>query len=407
MKSYPGPIIEAPYHRFWVVPLALIFGCLLLHHELSAQIISGTNGYVEYHPGDIPIVISVPHGGYLMPAQIPDRSCQNPVFAQDAFTLELAQRIDSSFREMTGCRPHIIYCMLHRRKLDANRNLSAAACGQPDAVQAWTEYMDFITQAQQAATAQYGGKVFFIDLHGHGNPVQRIELGYLLFDDEFELPDATLNTPVYVGYSSIQQLVATHHAGASHADLLRGPDALGTLLGNNGYPSVPSQQIPAPGIGNNYFSGGYITANHTSYATDNDVNGVQMECNFSGVRGTWQHRKAFADSLVNTLATYMEVHFELDNFGCEALSTPYHSAEVEKFLIFPNPASHSLQIIYNGSHKLLQLRVRDLNGRVVLSIADPSTELLIDTRTLNQGMYLMELESSHGLMTQKVLINRY
>lgn len=77
-----------------------------------------------------------------------------------------------------------------------------------------------------------------MDLHGHGNPVARIELGYLLYDDELELSDSILNTNTFINYSSIQNLVLSNVNDYTHAQLLRGEKSLGTLLSNYSFPSV-------------------------------------------------------------------------------------------------------------------------------------------------------------------------
>ena len=33
----------------------------------------GLTGYIAYHPGTIPLILTAPHGGYMEPADIPDR----------------------------------------------------------------------------------------------------------------------------------------------------------------------------------------------------------------------------------------------------------------------------------------------------------------------------------------------
>ena len=248
----------------------------------AQQIVFGTNNYVEYQIGTLPFVISVGHGGNLEPASIPNRTCNSPVFAVDLNTIETAMAIKNDLYTKTGCYPHLIISHLKRNKLDPNRNLADGACGNAQALIAWNEFHDFIATAQNTANLQYNSKTFFIDLHGHGNPMQRIELGYLLYDDELALPDATLNTSQYVNYSTIQNLVASNVNNYTHSQLLRGPFALGTMLSNQSYTSVPSQSIPSPGINSNYFSGGYIVANHTCYAQNVSINGLQMELYYDG-----------------------------------------------------------------------------------------------------------------------------
>lgn len=369
----------------------------------KAQVIEGTDGYVEYHEGDLPIVISVPHGGYDMPANIPDRQCMDPVYAQDAFTLELAQRIDSSFFEMTGCRPHIVYCNLHRRKLDCNRNVAAGACGNSSAETAWNEFHSFIETAQGNAAEAHGNSTYFLDLHGHGNSIQRIELGYLLYDDELDLPDEELNTAQFIGWSSIQNLVAANAGGATHAALLRGEYALGTLLGNRGYPSVPSQQIQAPGTSTNYFSGGYITASHTSYAPDNEVNGVQVECNFIGVRDSHAHRKAFADSLVVVMSEYMGVHYEISDLNCNALGTVQSISE-PPLNVFPNPfAENDRARIEMATCPDSRYEVMDTSGRIAAAGNLKSGGEAEMPAGLRAGVYIVRVFCKNGVQSLKVI----
>lgn len=288
--------------------VTLISILILWTGYISCQIQYGTNNYIEYHPGTLPIVISVPHGGFMQPSTIPDRTCNSPTMVTDANTLELASQIDTSLFALTGCHPHVIYCNLKRTKLDCNRNLADGACGNSDAEQAWSEFHQFIETAQATALAEHGERVFYVDLHGHGNPTQRLELGYLLYEDELELADDVLNSSTYVGYSSIQHLVGVNVNGATHVELLRGPESLGTLFADNGFPAVPSQQDPFPGLTSNYFSGGYNTLVHTSYDPGNVVDGVQMECNYSGVRDNYLNRKAFAETFALVFDDYLNLH---------------------------------------------------------------------------------------------------
>ena len=65
---------------------------------------------------------------------------------------------------------------------------------------AWNEFHGFITNARNTANQQNNFKTFFVDLHGHGNPIQRIELGYLLYDDELALSGR------YLEYTTIFKL---------------------------------------------------------------------------------------------------------------------------------------------------------------------------------------------------------
>ncbi len=94
----------------------------------------GRNNYVQYIAGDLPIVISSPHGGYLRPSEIPDRTYG--VLAADTNSQEYTLEVAHYLKKLTGRRPHVIINRLHRRKLDANRAIQEAAQGSKWAEQA-------------------------------------------------------------------------------------------------------------------------------------------------------------------------------------------------------------------------------------------------------------------------------
>src|SRR5690242_16782534 len=79
----------------------------------------GRQRYIEYLAGDLPLVLSAPHGGREKPDELPDR--EQGTFAFDTNTQELARAIGSELATRTGHWPHLIICRVHRRKLDCNR----------------------------------------------------------------------------------------------------------------------------------------------------------------------------------------------------------------------------------------------------------------------------------------------
>lgn len=370
----------------------LIILLLLGVRTLVGQVIYGTNNYVEYHVGTLPIVISVPHGGLVAPAGIPDRTCNNPTLGTDSNTIDLAKQIDSSFLRRTGCRPHIIYCNLKRTKIDCNRNLADGACGNAEAETAWTEFHQFIETAQQTAQAAYNDKAIYFDLHGHGHLIQRLELGYLLTGDELALSDNVLNSAEYISYSSIQNLVSQNVNGYTHAGLLRGDFALGTLLAEAGYPSVPSQQTPNPGPLNPYFNGGYNTANYTCYNPDNTINGFQLECNFVNVRDTPIHRKAFADTLVSALITFLNYHHDLPMTNC-GISGQDREPQAKIPSVYPTFLDGSTPIQISGADLSGNaFRVFSITGQLVASGKVRPDNTIVMNGVFSPGMYVLVVE---------------
>jgi hypothetical protein len=274
----------------------------------------GRNQYIEYIAGDLPIVLAAPHGGYVTPEEIAERTWGT--MAQDRQTQELARAIADSVHARTGGYAYIIICRLHRSKLDANREIVEAAQGDPHAQQAWYEYHNFIEEAKATVAEDYD-RGFYIDLHGHGHEMQRLELGYLLGSSDLELSDAQLEHPDYVNKSSIRTLAL--EADSGFAALVRGPTSLGGLLEQRGYPSVPSPASVHPG-GQSYFSGGYNTARHGS-RDGGPISGVQIEANWTGVRNSPANREAFAIALVESLGVYFDLHFRIDVPGLAPLGS--------------------------------------------------------------------------------------
>jgi hypothetical protein len=286
-------------------------GCGLLRSEdtepvyQSGQSYFGRHEYIEYLAGDFPLIISAPHGGTLRPAEIPDRTWGS--WAHDTRTEELARTFQEVFYGNTGRRPHIIICHLHRTKLDANRDREEAAQGSARAERAWHEFHGFIEAAKRQATAEYG-RGFYIDLHGHGHAIGRLEWGYLISGANLALGDDILNGTYWIRRSSLRDLV--YSSSRAHSLLLRGPYSLGTLLAERGYRSVPSSGEPDP-QGEPYWSGGYNTARHGS-RDGGTVSGVQLECHGSGVRDSAASRLAFAQALTEALVVYFERHLGIE-----------------------------------------------------------------------------------------------
>jgi hypothetical protein len=255
----------------------------------------GRNGYIEYRPGELPIVITAPHGGTMEPDEIPDRT--TGVATRDTNTDALAIAISDAFQARTGKRPHIVICRLHRSKLDANREIVEAAQGNRLAQRAWFEFQLFTEAASHVVAGTYG-KGFYIDLHGHGHPIPRLELGYTLTAEELALADAALEA--LANQSSIRSLAS--RSTSPFVALLRGDESLGTLFEAQGFPAVPSKSQPHPD-GAPYFSGGYNTERHGS-RNGGMIDGVQIETHSVGVRDTPVNRQRFASALVDVLMTF-------------------------------------------------------------------------------------------------------
>jgi hypothetical protein len=256
----------------------------------------GRNRYIEYLAGDLPLILSAPHGGRERPDELPDR--EQGTFAFDTNTQELARAIADELHTRTGHWPHVIICRVNRRKIDCNREIGEAAAGNPLAEQAWREFQGFIDSAQTVVASRQG-RGLYIDLHGHGHAEQRLELGYLHSADQLALSDAELNAPPYPTDSSLRAIAA--RGAVPYADLVRGQKSFGALMEKHGFPSAPSPNHPHPKPP--FFRGGYNAARHGRDAAP--LAGFQMESNSKGVRDTPENRKKFAAAMADSLDEYL------------------------------------------------------------------------------------------------------
>jgi len=259
----------------------------------------GRNRYIEYLAGDLPVILSAPHGGHEPPGELPDR--EQGTFAYDTNTQELARAIADELHARTGHWPHLIICRLHRRKVDCNREIGEGAAGNALAEQAWREFQGFIDAAQKTVEREHG-RGLYVDLHGHGHIEQRLELGYLHTAEQLALSDAELNEPPNAAESSLRAIAILGRM--PYADLIRGPSSFGALMEQQGFPSSPSPSNPHPPPP--FFRGGYNTARHGRDAAP--VAGLQIETNSRGVRDTAQNRAKFARALASALDTFLAVH---------------------------------------------------------------------------------------------------
>ncbi|WP_434044458.1 MULTISPECIES: PKD domain-containing protein [Sorangium] len=293
----------------------------------------GTNRYIEYIPGDLPLIFTAPHGGDLEPSAIPDRTpetCGVPRVATvtDANTQEQARALQAAFYSRTGRYPHVIVNRLHRVKLDANRALAEAACGAPRAEAAWDDYHAFIEVAKARILRDHG-KGWYTDLHGHGHEALRLELGFDMNGDALRHTDEELDAdPTYEAGSTLRTF--SEQSPISFSTLLRGPSSLGSIFANAGYDAVPSQSIPAPTVDQVFFSGGFNTVEH-GCKDGGMICGAQIESWRVGVRDTAANRARFATTAVEVFDEFLST-----NFGIHVPLDPQRAAEPGAFIVVDN-----------------------------------------------------------------------
>lgn len=387
----------------------LIFCCLsLLSFKLSGQdytpggIYYDSTGYVEYRAGNLPIILSAPHGGNLEPTSIPDRDCVDCITINDAYTKSITAGLYEELYERTGCYPHVIINLLHRRKFDANRDIGDAADGNPLVEEAWYAYHDFIDAAKNQVAEDYG-RGFFLDIHGHAHTIQRIELGYLMSRDELQESDVVLNTSTYLSESSVRSLVNDNIQGIDHADLLRGPYSLGSLLDERGFPSVPSLSDPFPQDDEPFFQGGYNTQRHGSRDDSGPIDAIQIEMN-QDIRFNINRRLELIDSLAYTSLEYYDRHYKdqfLGNYCNLITSNEGITLSGISWALYPNPAQG--YVFVEGLINSSDIEIFNGLGQLIYSNSIQSDEPIY-LNELQAGVYFVHVIQEGVSLGKKRLV---
>lgn len=266
----------------------------------------GTNNYVKFIVGDLnsPIILASPHDGTIIPDGWPQRDNPDAVIVRDLYVTALTTEIANAIYTRTGLRPHMIVNDVARSRMEPNRSLEEAYHKTEAANQLWREYHAFLKGAQEMVQKNVG-KGLFLDMHGHGHTVPRVEVGYIVSKANLNGTDAGLNSLATT--SSIYHLSTI--SAYPFSQLIRGDYAFGTLLENEGIRAVPSKQDPKPN-NDDYFNGGYCTLTYGS-KTSGAVSAIQLETHGPNLRNNPTERKASGAKIADAIIKYMQSHYGL------------------------------------------------------------------------------------------------
>ena len=338
-----------------VTILGSIFASSTVNGSTTNYNNNATKKYIEYIPGTMPVIISAPHGGTLTGSELSTRGCGTG--EMDDNTDILIREIQKKCFEQFGVYPYIIINNLRRNKLDPNRNLSVATCGNSNANEYFNAYHNFIKQASEDINNKYG-KGLYIDLHGQSHSIPRVEVGYNLLSNSFDenLNNSATNTSE-LARVTIKNLIEHNVQNLTFEDLIRGSQSFGGLMqvtggseyaalghaGCNrsvGYRAVPSHISSGSNQGNcddtnpgnnSYFAGNYYSnIEHGSGCTSNANSVVGGGGNVNGGGGTIDGIMTEVNRRVRDIGTtYSSIYGRTD--GRDA-TIPYFSRDYGKVI---------------------------------------------------------------------------
>jgi len=284
--------------------------------------------WVEYLPGELNLIITVPHNGDEKPEGLEDRKdgykdneglCHFPgtdnpeemdsddevcevSLGADLYTRSIAKKVSQKLEELTnGQKPHIIISSMHRSKMDPNRNEEEGAQGRAMAQWAYHEFHGKIAQVK----SQFDGPGLLLDFHGQTHAGDRTELGYGI--SRFYINKGRTE-PERMQKTSIDALASRTEGGLE--SLIWGDDGLGAFmeaLGCRAVPSTRQQEDPKQG---DYYGGAKPDKIIRRYGSRNgagQVDAIQVEMQ-KDVRKKGEY-KEFAEKLGEAIFNFYTRHY--------------------------------------------------------------------------------------------------
>jgi N-formylglutamate amidohydrolase len=129
------------------------------------------SSFVEWQPGQLPLLITCPHDGRPQPPGVSERpdaqqpNCPRTRKQADLSTRAIALGLSAAVDSMTEVRPFAVIARFHRRYIDANRSRRCAFVS-PNASPHYLEYHRLIRRAIRSIRTTFPRRGLLVDLHG-------------------------------------------------------------------------------------------------------------------------------------------------------------------------------------------------------------------------------------------------
>lgn len=240
----------------------------------AARVAPTIENLITTQRGDLPIILSAPHGGTVRVPGSAGRA--QGVTVRDVHTAEIALLAAQRITSRLGATPWVVVAQFSRLDADANRD-AGEAYENEHARAAYDAYHAALERAAREAAARHGLAVV-IDLHG-----QRRIPGAMI--------RGTRNG------KATDDLVARFGVGA-----VSGPRSIFGRLKAAGYSIVPD---PVEGeLGEErIFEGGYITAHYGTFMPG--VDAVQIEMGSEYREDAWKTARDVGDAIAEFAQRYL------------------------------------------------------------------------------------------------------
>ncbi|MGH7134385.1 MAG: BPL-N domain-containing protein [Pirellulales bacterium] len=277
MKSRQKTLIDpVKWYPRYSVSLALL-GVLVSLAALAQE----PAGLVQTQAGDLPIIISAPHGGKLDIPEVDARKIEGRptggrgyVVSRDSGTEELAFEVAAAIEKEFGKKPYFVIARSHRKYVDFNRP-PEIAYDDPDTKPVYDSYHEALRQSCEAVQKRFH-RGLLLDLHGQRTAKEKVFRG--------------------THDGKTVQLLRERFGEGAH----RGEDSLLARLKAGGWHVHPD---PFDGKEQAGFRGGYIVQTYGSHQRFG-IDAIQLE--FGADYRASDRRQQTANTLCLAVAEYAD-----------------------------------------------------------------------------------------------------
>ena len=273
--------------------------------------------FVRTQTGELPIILSAPHGGKL---DVPDVDVRKGeglktggsgfVVSRDTGTEELAQQVATAIEKRFGKKPYFVIARSHRKYLDPNRP-PEIAYEDADAKPVYDAYHSALTDSCRDVQKKFR-KGLLLDIHGQGEAKDTVFRG-TQNGKTVALLRERFGEAAHVGESSLFGRLKTH-GWKVHPDPFDGSEQAG-------------------------FRGGYIVQTYGSYQGFG-IDAIQLE--FGADYRAKDAREKTAATLTKSIADYAASFLDI--------ALPAEQSKVDHPTAGPSNADATIQVaVYQGA----------------------------------------------------------
>lgn len=342
----------------------LTIGLTVLAIAFSSSRLAASNPLVTVQPGNLPIILSAPHGGREAIPGVPERrgiGIKSFAFRSDTNTDKLTEMLADALEQEFGKRPYVVIARFHRKYVDANRR-SYAAYESDEASAVYDAYHRELARARSEVIERWGRGIL-LDIHGQSAETKAIIRG----------TQNGKTTKHLINRFGRQSLV--------------GQTSLFGQLAKQGFPVIPA--VGSDDAEHANYNGGHIVVTYGS-ASDGTLDAIQLEVG-KDLRST-EALESTGNRLAKATTAFAREYLPTRERGTQTSINPDIPSKVHVGVYVDEGSGRSVNDLLHALSKFEEVSVTKLTAEEIRSGMLSTLDILIQPGGSGgtQGRHLAE-----------------